>query len=68
MKVGETCSDETTYGVAQGSILGPSLFSDYTRTFPGRVKVTVKFTVEGYADDHQVLGDGIEKCFHEIDD
>ena len=82
VKVGETYSDETTldFGVAQGSILGPPLFNAYTRTFPGRVKVTVKFTVEGYADDHQllkefnvmfqfeILGEGIEKCFREIDD
>ena len=57
MKVGETYSDETTldFGVAQGSILGPPLFNAYTRTFPGRVKVTVKFTVEGYADDLTLL-------------
>ena len=81
VKVGETYSDEMTldFGVAQGSILGPPLFNAYTRTFPGRVKVTVKFTVEGYADDHQllkqfnivfqfeVLGEGIENCFREID-
>ena len=81
VKIGESYSEEVTldFGVAQGSILGPLLFNAYTRTFPGKVKVTVKYTVEGYADDHQlykqfnlmfqieVLGEGIENCFEIID-
>ena len=61
------------------TFLGPTLFNVYTRTFPGKVKVTVKYTVEGFADDHQlykqfnlmfqieVLGEGIENCFEIID-
>ena len=43
------------FGVAQGSILGPPLFNAYTKTFPGKVKITVQFNVEGYADDHKLL-------------
>ena len=81
VKIGESYSEEETldFGVAQGSILGPPLFNAYARTFPSEVKAKVKFTVEGYADDHQllkqfnivfqieVLGEGIEDCFKVID-
>ena len=57
VKIGDSYSEEEPldFGVAQGSILGPPLFNAYCRSFPGRVKVTVDYSVEGYADDHQLL-------------
>lgn len=81
VKIGDSYSSEETldFGVAQGSILGPPLFNAYTRTFPDHVKFSVKFSVEGYADDHQlqkqfnlvfqieVLGENLEECFKVID-
>ena len=81
VKIGDSYSSEETldFGVAQGSILGPPLFNAYTRTFPDKVKVAVKYSVEGYADDHQlqkqfnlvfqieVLGENLEECFRVID-
>ena len=57
VKIGDSYSEEVAldFGVAQGSILGPPLFNAYTRSFPGKMKATMKFSVEGYADDHQLL-------------
>ena len=68
------------FGVAQGSILGHPLFNAYTKSFPDKMKVQIRFSVEGYADDHQllkqfnvlfqveVLGDDLQKSFQAIDD
>ena len=81
VKIGESYSEEETldFGVAQGSILGPPLFNAYTRSFPGKVKVRVRYTVEGYADDHQLykqfnlvlqvefLSEDIDNCFSFIE-
>ena len=81
VKIGDSYSEEEPldFGVAQGSILGPPLFNAYCRSFPGRVKVTVDYSVEGYADDHQllkpfnlvcqvqVLGEDLENSFRVIE-
>ena len=80
VKIGEHYSPEVAleFGVAQGSILGPKLFNIYTRTFPEQLKV-VSVSVEGYADDNQlmkqfnivfqveVLGEGIAQTFKVIE-
>ena len=42
------------FGVNQVSILGPKLFNIYNRPFPSQLQV-VTVTVEGYADDHQLM-------------
>ena len=59
--------------------MGPPLFNAYTRSFPGKVKVRVRYTVEGYADDHQLykqfnlvlqvefLSEDIDNCFSFIE-
>ena len=81
VKIGDSYSSVETldFGVAQGSILGPPLFNAYTRSFPDYMKVTVHYSVEGYADDHQlqkqfnlvfqveVLGENLERCFEFIE-
>ena len=80
VKIGDAYSAIVTldYGVAQGSILGPKLFNIYTRSFPGTMQAAY-FSVEGYADDHQlqklfnlmcqvsVLGEGINKSVQIIE-
>ena len=80
VKIGDSYSSEVVldFGVTQGSILGPKLFNIYTKPFPTKLHV-VKVSVEGYADDHQllkqfnlifqveVLGEGIEKIFTVIE-
>ena len=81
VKVKDKYSEEESldFGVAQGSILGPPLFNAYTRSFPQRMRSSVSYSVEGYADDHQllkqfslvfqieVLVEGLENCFNIID-
>ena len=80
VKIGDSYSEEVPldFGVVQGSILGPPLFNAYTRSFPEKMKVT-RFSVEGYADDHQllkqfnalfqveVLGDDLQESFRVIE-
>ena len=63
------------FGVAQGSILGPKLFTMYAQSFSAAMKSKVDVQVEGYADDHQAqkqfsvifqfrfLTDGISNIF-----
>ena len=80
VKIGDEYSaeEELPFGVAQGSILGPKLFNIYTKPFPSQLKV-ISVTVEGYADDNQlmkkfnlvfqveVLGEGIAQTFELIE-
>ena len=82
VKIGDSYSEEVDldFGVAQGSILGPPLFNAYTKSFPDKMKAEINFTVEGYADDHQlfkqfnllfqveVLGEDLQKSFQAIED
>ena len=80
VKIGDEYSSEVEldYGVTQGSILGPKLFNIYAKPFPEELKI-VSVSVEGYADDHQllkgfnlvfqveVLVEGIQKTFDVIE-
>ena len=56
VKIGDEYSSEVEldFGVTQGSILGPKLFNIYVKPFPEKLKI-VSVSVEGYADDHQLL-------------
>jgi hypothetical protein len=79
VKIRDDCSDlsELLYGVAQGSVLGPTLFKIYISSFYKHVADT-KFNVEGFAGDHQLikqfliafqkiaLGDNIVDCLKHI--
>ena len=80
VKIGDSYSDDVVvdFGVTQGLILGPKLFNIYTRPFPSQLQV-VRVTVEGYADDHQlmkqfnlmfqveVLGKGVSQIFEIVE-
>ena len=56
VKIGEEYSEivELLFGVAQGSVLGPPLFKIYIRSLYKFVEPT-RFTIEGFADDHQLI-------------
>ena len=82
VKINDSYSSEVEldFGVAQGSILGPPLFNIYTRSFPNTMVRMVEYSIDGYADDHQlwkqfnllfqveVLGKNLNSCFQVIDD
>ena len=65
------------FGVPQGSVLGPVLFNIYVRSLYNTVQ-SLKFSVHGFADDHQiykpfspkqqhsVLVHDLPRCFQEI--
>ena len=79
VKIGDSYSSTASlsYGVPQGSILGPRLFNIYIRSLYEYIKAT-KFEIEGFADDHQLiksflvamqtvaLGDDIRNCLNHI--
>ena len=79
VKIGDAYSElvELLFGVAQGSVLGPDLFSIYIRSLYPYIQ-PAKFDIFGFADDHQLLktflpvfqvkaldGD-INRCFSKI--
>ena len=57
VKIGNTFSEEVIieFGVPQGSVLGPVLFNIYIRSFYKFVNSKSSFSVQGFADDHQLL-------------
>ena len=79
IRLGSTVSEVVTllFGVPQGSVLGPVLFNIYIRSLYATIKKT-GFSVEGYADDHQVyisfvplnqstiLTSSVQNCFNVI--
>ena len=56
IKIGNSYSAESHlhYGAPQGSVLAPRLFNIYTRSIKKHIEPT-KFSIFGFADDHQLL-------------
>ena len=56
VKIGDAFSEtgDLAYGVAQGSVLGPSLFNIYIRSLKKHIEPS-KFSIFGFADDHQLI-------------
>ena len=80
IRLGSVLSEEIIikFGVPQGSVLGPVLFNLYIRSIYRTVK-KLKFSIMGYADDHQIykqfktddqhqiLANELVNCFSEIE-
>ena len=56
VKINESYSEVTklSYGVAQGSLLGPDLFNIYIRSLYHYIQSSL-FSIFGFADDHQLM-------------
>ena len=56
VKIRDAYSDtgRLIYGEAQGSVLGPTMFNIYIRSFKKHVDPS-KFSIFGFADDHQLI-------------
>ena len=56
VKIRNSYSEEVIieFGVPQGSVLGPVLFNIYMRSFYRFVNTNSNFSVQGFADDHQL--------------
>lgn len=79
VKIGNSYSNEThlRYGAPQGSVLAPRLFNIYTRSLKKHMEPS-KFSIFGFADDHQLLksflsmlqiealGENLQHCFDRI--